>query len=160
MPTITLETSIKSDLETCFDLSRSIDLHQLSTHKTKEKAIAGVTSGLISLNEYVTWEATHFYVRQRLTSKITAFDRPFHFRDEQATGPFQFIRHDHYFEQKGDVVLMKDIFSFQSPLGMLGRMVDYFVLANYLKRFLVERNAVIKEFAETDRWKTVVHHQP
>ena len=60
MPTIELETQIKSDLETCFDLSGSIDLHQISTAKTNERAIDGRTMGLINLNEFVTWEATHF----------------------------------------------------------------------------------------------------
>lgn len=48
MPTIQLETIIDADIKICFDLSRSIDLHQISTAKTNEKAIAGVTAGLIN----------------------------------------------------------------------------------------------------------------
>jgi len=47
MPVITLDTHIRSNIEICFDLSRSIDLHQISTAKTKERAIDGVTRGLI-----------------------------------------------------------------------------------------------------------------
>ncbi|MFX8875810.1 hypothetical protein ABTM97_19785, partial [Acinetobacter baumannii] len=77
------------DIEKCFDLARSIDLHQISTAETNEKAIAGKTNGLINLNETVTWEATHFGIRQKLTSKITKFDRPYHFRDEQVKGAFK-----------------------------------------------------------------------
>lgn len=84
MPTIYLETKIKSSIEICFDLSRSMDLHQISTAKTNEKAIAGKTSGLINPGEYVTWRAKHFGITQNLTSKITAFNKPFHFKDEQA----------------------------------------------------------------------------
>lgn len=80
MPVIELETFINADIETCFDLSRSIDLHSLSTAQTKEKAIKGRTSGLIGAGETVTWQATHFGVHQQLTSKITAYARPFHFR--------------------------------------------------------------------------------
>ena len=72
MSRIELETIIKSDsIETVFDLSRSIDLHTISTKKTKEEAIAGKTSGLISLNETVTWKAKHLGFYQILTSKIT-----------------------------------------------------------------------------------------
>ena len=41
MPAIELETKINSDIETCFDLSRSIDLHQISTAGTNERAISG-----------------------------------------------------------------------------------------------------------------------
>ena len=83
MPVIYLETRIKSTIEICFDLSRSIDLHQISTAKPNEKAIAGRTTGLIGLDEFVTWQAKHFGITQRLKSKITAFNKPFHFRDEQ-----------------------------------------------------------------------------
>ena len=77
MPVIELKTFIKCSIKICFDLSRSIDLHQLSTTQTNEKAIAGKTSGLINLDEFVTWQATHFRIKQKLTSKITAYNRPF-----------------------------------------------------------------------------------
>ena len=99
MPKIELTTYINSTIEICFDLATSIDLHKLSTSRTNEQAIAGIARGLIKLNETVTWEATHFGIRQQLTSKITAYDRPFHFRDEQIKGAFKSIKHDHYFEK-------------------------------------------------------------
>ena len=156
MPTIELETRIKSDINICFDLSRSIDLHKISTAKTKEEAIDGRKSGLINLDEFVTWNATHFGIKQKLTSKITEFNRPFHFRDEQLKGAFKFIIHDHYFETLGDRVKMKDVFSFQSPLGLMGRLIDKIILTDYLTKILKERNAVIKEFAETTKWKSIL----
>lgn len=156
MPTIELETFIKADIEICFDLTRSIDLHTISTSKTNEKAIDGRTKGLIEANEFVTWEATHFGVRQRLTSKITAFEKPFHFRDEQSKGIFKSIQHDHYFEKKNDGTLMKDVFVYEVPFGLIGRIVEQLILTNYLKKFLVERNAIIKEYAETDLYKTLL----
>ena len=117
MPNIILETKINSDIETCFDLSRSIDLHKISTAKTNEIAIDGTISGLINLNEFVTWEATHFGIRQKLTSRISAFESPKYFRDEQIKGIFKFIIHDHYFESQNGITIMKDIFNFQSSFG-------------------------------------------
>ncbi|MFV9484923.1 hypothetical protein ACNI3T_13830 [Christiangramia sp. ASW11-125] len=54
MPRIKLLTHIKANKELVFNLSRSIDLHKISVAKTKEEAIAGVTSGLIGPNESVT----------------------------------------------------------------------------------------------------------
>ncbi|CAN5806307.1 hypothetical protein BH11BAC4_BH11BAC4_14910 [soil metagenome] len=83
MPTIEIETTINASMELYFDLSRSIDLHQISTAATNEKAIDGKTTGLINPGEFVTWQATHFGISQKLTSTITHFNRPFHFRDEQ-----------------------------------------------------------------------------
>lgn len=70
MSKIILNTKIQSDIQTVFDLARDIDLHQKSTFKTGEKAIAGRTSGLIELGETVTWKAKHLGVVQTLTTKI------------------------------------------------------------------------------------------
>ncbi len=157
MPVIVLSTTIKADIQICFDLSRSIDLHKLSTAKTKEEAIEGITCGLIKQGEFVTWEATHFGIRQKLRSRITAFENPFHFRDEQEKGPFKFIKHDHYFEQNADFVIMKDVFEFNSPFGIFGKIFNKLILTTYLTKFLVERNQLIKEFAETEKWKSVLN---
>lgn len=151
MPRIELITDIRSKIEICFDLARSIDLHKISTEKTGEEAIAGKISGLIELNEFVTWRATHFGVSQRLTSKITAFKRPYYFIDEQVKGAFESIRHEHRFDQLGDKVKMTDIFEFQSPFGILGQLFNSLILTKYLRRLLIDRNNVIKEFAETDK---------
>jgi ligand-binding SRPBCC domain-containing protein len=157
MPVIELKTVIKAGIETCFDLSRSIDLHQLSTIQTNEKAIAGKTSGLINLDESVTWKATHFGIRQKLTSKITVYNRPFYFRDEQQKGIFKFFIHDHYFQNKNEMVEMTDIFTFESPFGFAGRLFNKIILTKHLKNWLVKRNALIKEFAETGRWETILN---
>lgn len=97
MPHIKLETIINAPIERCFDLARSIDLHKISTGNTQEEAIAGTTSGLIGLNETVTWRARHFGVRQTLTSKITEFERPHFFVDEMLEGAFKSIYHKHIF---------------------------------------------------------------
>jgi ligand-binding SRPBCC domain-containing protein len=157
MPNIILETPINSDIETCFDLSRSIDLHKISTAKTNEIAIEGTISGLINLNEFVTWEATHFGIRQKLTSRISAFESPRYFRDEQIKGIFKFIIHDHYFESQNGITIMKDVFNFQSSFGFLGKIFDKYVLTKYLTKLLIQRNKIIKEFAETQKWKTILN---
>lgn len=157
MPKIELTTEIYSTIDICFDLSRSIDLHKISTAKTNEEAVAGRTSGIINLNETVTWQATHFGVRQKLTSKITLFDRPNYFTDEQVKGIFKTIKHEHKFEQKRDRVIMTDIFEFQSPCGILGEIFNKLILTNYMKELLIVRNQIIKEFAETEKWKEVLN---
>jgi len=155
MPLICLKTSIKSSIQVCFDLSRSIDLHKISMSGSRENAIAGTTAGLIGLNEFVTWEAIHFGIRQRLTSRITAFDYPNHFRDEQLHGPFKSIVHDHFFEQQGDWTIMKDNFHFESPFGIFGKMANL-ILKSYLTRLLTDRNLVIKNCAESGDWKQII----
>ncbi|MEM1325773.1 MAG: SRPBCC family protein [Bacteroidota bacterium] len=156
MPIIRLETYIEGSIEVVFDLSRSIDLHKYSAQATNEEAIAGVTSGLIGLGESVTWRAKHFGIYQRLTSKITAFQRPDYFVDEMEKGVFKSFKHEHIFEEQEGQTLMIDVFHYISPLGFLGRMADKLFLENYMKAFLEKRNEVIKEVAETDKWKEIL----
>jgi ligand-binding SRPBCC domain-containing protein len=150
MPRIELSTHINAPIEKVFDLSRSIDLHMRSTSKTGEQAIAGRTSGLIELDETVTWRAKHFGIWQHLTSKITAYDRPNLFVDEMVNGAFKSFRHEHHFSVEGEGTLMRDVFVFESPLGIIGRLFNWLILKRYMTGFLVERNGVIKEEAETE----------
>ena len=156
MPIIHLRTEIKAKRTLVFDLSRSIDLHQLSTEHTNETAIAGKTSGLIGLNEWVTWRAKHFGIYQQLTSKITAYDRPNSFTDEMVSGAFKSFRHEHHLEDTEAGTLMRDTFAYRSPLGVLGHLADALFIKRYMTRLLAIRNAVIKEFAESGKWKTVL----
>jgi len=160
MSEIRLETLISAPIERCFDLSRSIDLHKLSLADTREEAIAGVTSGLIGLNEQVTWRARHFGVRQTLTSQINEYNRPHHFRDSMVQGIFRSFDHDHFFEERDGSTLMTDVFAWKSPLGLLGVLADKLFLANYLRRLLQERNRIIKRVAESDQWREILDEFP
>jgi ligand-binding SRPBCC domain-containing protein len=156
MPIIQITTHIKANRKLVFDLSRSLDLHKISTQKSNETAIAGKTSGLIELHESVTWRAKHFGVYQTLSSRITEFNSPEFFTDEMVSGAFKSFKHQHIFEKNGEETLMKDIFDFTSPLGFLGRLADKLVLKKYMTNLLEERNKVIKDYAETDKWKSII----
>jgi ligand-binding SRPBCC domain-containing protein len=148
MPTIYLETSIEAPIERCFDLALSVDLHQHSVGHTQERAIAGVTSGVMHLGDTVTWEAIHFGVRQHLTSQITAYERPYNFTDEMVRGAFHSLTHVHEFLPRASGVLMVDRFCFRAPLGPLGWIAEQLVLTRYMRRLLLTRNHVLKEMAE------------
>jgi|TARA_B110000240_G_C13415284_1_gene417027 ligand-binding SRPBCC domain-containing protein len=157
LPTIKLTTEINNTtIEIVFDLIRSIDLHKISADKSHEEAIAGKTSGLISLNETVTWRAKHLGFTQELTSKITAYVFPFFFADEMVKGAFKSFRHEHYLTQKNGKVIVKDVFKYESPFGFLGKLADTLFLERYMTTFLKERNLVIKNFAESDKWKKLL----
>lgn len=156
MPVIELFTKINAPIEICFDLARSIDLHRISTSHTSEEAISGVTSGLIGPNEYVTWRATHFGIKQTLTSKITSFERPYYFVDEQVQGAFKSIYHVHKFEAENGQVTMIDHFEYTSPFGIFGELFNQLILTSYLRKLLLKRNEIIKFYAETDQWKLVL----
>jgi ligand-binding SRPBCC domain-containing protein len=159
MPTFTVTSFINNKIEIVFNLSRSIDLHVISTAKTNEKAIAGVTSGLINLHESVTWEANHLFKKRYFTSKITAFNFPYSFTDEMQKGDLKNFSHQHIFEKKDEGTLMKDIIYLEAPYGLLGKFVMWIFLKNYFRKLLVERNKVIKEYAENEKWKIVLNQK-
>ncbi|MDR3697095.1 SRPBCC family protein [Mucilaginibacter sp.] len=145
---IELSTTINAPIERCFDLARSIDLHLESTKQTGEQAIAGRTSGLIGLDETVTWQAKHFGIRQKLTVKITRFEYPNYFTDEMVEGAFKSFRHDHLFFNINGQTTMKDVFDFESPVWWLGKLANFLFLTRYMCKLLVIRNQVIKQVAE------------
>jgi ligand-binding SRPBCC domain-containing protein len=148
MPVIRLVTKIKAPIERCFDAARSIDVHAKAASKTKERAVAGVTSGLIGLGETVTWEAVHFGIKQRLTTQITKYERPYFFVDEMVKGVFHSFTHVHKFQSAHGGTLMFDEFDYTSPLGPLGRLADKLFLERYMRSFLQERAACLKQVAE------------
>ena len=149
MPTIKLTTDIAAPIQIVFDLARSIDLHEKSTSQTNEKAIAGRTSGMIELGETVTWEATHFFIRQQLSAKIVEFERPTHFRDSMISGAFLRFDHDHFFEHSDRGTLMTDVFDFTSPLGPLGQIANWLFVTRHMRRLLWIRDQQIKSVAES-----------
>ena len=156
MSTIHLTYVINAPIERVFDLGRSIDLHTISTKRSNEKAIAGVMKGLINLNETVTWQAFHLFKQRRFTSKITAFERPFYFKDEMQKGDFKKFSHDHFFKALGGKTEMSDKIILESPYGIIGKIVTRLFLKNYITTFLKERNETIKEYAETEKWRTIL----
>lgn len=149
MAAFRIETTIAAPIEACFDLSRDIDFHVRTMAESGERAVAGRTSGLIELGESVTWEAKHLGVRQRLTARITAFDRPNHFRDEMTAGAFRSLVHDHRFEERDGRTVMVDTLTFRSPFGPLGWLVDRLFMRHYLYRLLSLRCVRIRCEAET-----------
>jgi ligand-binding SRPBCC domain-containing protein len=157
MSTIHLTTFISAPIERVFDLSRSINLHKISTAHTNEEAIAGVTTGLINKNETVTWRAKHLFKTRQYTSIISEMQSPIFFIDEMQKGDFKSLRHEHHFKQVDNGTIMIDVLNFESPYGIIGKWFNKIYLKNYLQKFIIQRNVVIKEYAETEKWKAILN---
>jgi ligand-binding SRPBCC domain-containing protein len=140
MPHIRMETDIRASVEACFELSLSVDAHSESMRQSGEKAVAGVTSGVMGLGDTVTWRARHFGVPFRMTSRISLYEAPHRFVDEQVSGPFASWHHEHQFEVIDGGTRMVDLVDFASPVGPVGRLVDRLALTDYMTRLLQQRN--------------------
>jgi ligand-binding SRPBCC domain-containing protein len=156
MAKIHLTSFIAAPVNLVFDLSRSINLHQISTASTNEKAIDGVLNGLINKDETVTWQAKHLFKTRLFTSKITAMQSPDFFIDEMVKGDFKSFQHEHHFKATGNGTIMIDLVKFESPYGIMGKIVNSLFLRSYIEKFLIKRNAVIKDYAETEKWKAIL----
>ena len=148
MPSIIHEIYIEAPISICFDLARDVDIHMETASHTKEKAIAGVTSGVMEKGDEVTWEATHFGRKQQLTAKIIEMEKPYRFTDAMIKGAFHSFIHTHEFSESGSGTIMKDRFVYRSPLGILGILADKLFLEKYMEDFIVNRALALKNMAE------------
>jgi len=142
-------TVIAAPPETVFGAALSIDAHLASMARSGERAVAGVTTGRIGLGECVTWRARHFGVPWTMTSRITEFDEPVRFVDEQQDGPFTRFRHEHSFTAAGAGTQMVDLVSFRAPGGPVGWIAERVLLGWYLRRLIRQRNDYLKTSIET-----------
>ena len=110
----------------------------------------------MGLGDQVTWRARHLGVWQELTSRITAFDRPHHFRDTMVRGAFARFDHDHFFTPADNGTLLRDVFEYRAPLGPLGWVAERLFLTAYMRRFLLARMRELKTLAESAAWVELV----
>ncbi|MCA1064949.1 SRPBCC family protein [Rossellomorea aquimaris] len=148
MPIIKHAIYIDAPANVCFDLARNVEVHTETTKKTNERAVDGVTVGLMEKGDTVTWEATHFGIKQKLTAKIVEMERPYTFTDVMVKGAFHSFTHTHEFIESGTGTMMKDTFSYTSPLGILGKLADVLFLEKYMRNFIVNRAVELKKIAE------------
>jgi len=150
MVKVEVETVISAPIEKCFDLARSLSAHVATTSHTRERAVSDHDRDLLELGDVVTFEATHLGVRQKLSSRIVAVDRPNHFADEMTQGAFHHLRHTHHFESLPDGRTgMTDVLEFESPFGPIGGLVDRLFLRAYMKKFVTRKGLALKELAES-----------
>jgi ligand-binding SRPBCC domain-containing protein len=75
---------------------------------------------------------------------------------EMLEGAFKKLHHQHVFKKQENKTFMTDIFVFEAPLGIFGKLFSKFFLKEYMKGFLVLRNRTIKEIAEGNDWQQLV----
>ncbi|MFC5653410.1 cell division protein [Paenibacillus solisilvae] len=161
MVIVQTKIQINAPLELCFDMARDIDLHTKTVWKhTGEIAIAGRMSGRIEADEQVTFEATHFLVRQRLTSRIIEFNKPYVFVDQMVSGAFKSLNHRHEFTAIDNHTLMMDELKFEAPYGLLGKAAEALILKRYMRNFLLHRNLQLKTLAEEIHVRTQSNSKP
>lgn len=132
-----------------FDLTLDVDVHTASLPASRETATTSTGRRQLALGDEVTFHARHFGLPWRMTSRITAYERPYHFVDEQTRGPFRALRHEHHFQDlDGGRTQMTDRMTISAPLGPLGAVMTWALIGPYLRRLLIQRAAHITYLAQ------------
>ena len=159
MPTLHLTSFIAAPQDIVFDLNRNISLHKISMEHVKEEAVGGVTSGLVNKEDTVTWKGKHLFKTRYFTSKITEM-KPFEtFTDKMVKGDFKFFEHQHFFKPAENGTIVIDIIKYETPYGFIGELVNKFYLSSYLEKLISHRNKVIKQYAETEKWRALLSNR-
>lgn len=156
MPYIHVTTFIAAPQQVVFDLSRHIGLHKISQQNYGEDVVNGVAAGLIKEGESVTWKAKHLWKERMMTVTISEMKPSSYFEDVMTKGDFLSFSHKHHFKQIVNGTIMIDELSFETPYKFIGDLVNRFYLKHYMKKLLEERNAVIREYAEGNKWKALL----
>src|SRR5262245_57775707 len=135
-------------------------MHVRSTAGTGELVVGGRMSGLLEVGEEVTWRARHLGLWLTLTSRITALDWPERFRDVMVQGPLARMEHDHSFSVEDGATVMRDVFEFTAPWGLLGRAAEVMFLTGHFRRFLLARNRELRSVAESETWREYLPAAP
>ena len=148
MGRIVRETRIAAPRERVFDLARHVEAHVATM---PEERAEGAT-GLLELGDCVTFHQRQFGVPFSLTAEVTEMEPPRRFADEQLSGVFGSLVHEHTFEQRGEETVMGDDVRFTMPLGPRGRLGGP-VARRRLGRLVDYHATALKELAEGDEWR-------
>ena len=140
MPTLILESLIKAPVDLCFDLIRDPRIQADPGPKT---------SGPFELGQTVTFESSRFGIRQKLTVKVTEFERPNRFVDDLVDGKFREFKHVHEFKGRDAGTLIRDTVTWISSLGPFTRVLDKLVVRRHLRNLITNRNGRLREIAES-----------
>ena len=150
MTVIELITVIDAPIETCFELSLSLDLELKAARAHHIRAVSGVTAGIIGPGQQVVWKTKQFGITVSHMSEITGFQRPHFFQDSMVRGIFKAFQHDHFFQSLGvRQTEMRDRLSFSMPFWLMGIISERLVMRPRLIHLLELRNNLIKETAQS-----------
>jgi hypothetical protein len=84
-------------------------------------------------------------------SRITEYEPPFLFGDEQVKGPFRLWRHRHSFHPSEEGTLVSDEVQYALPLGPVGSFVHKAIVSGQLKEIFRYRQKALSEIISHGR---------
>lgn len=85
-------------------------------------------------------------VKVHWTTEITHVKEPYYFVDEQRFGPYALWHHQHHFREVEGGVEMVDEVNYAIPLGILGRMANWFFVERQVRSIFEYRRKVLAQY--------------
>ena len=156
MPTIHLTTFIAAPIERVFDLSRNVTIYKTLVQGRNETMSSGAVSNVVAHGETMTFHAKHFGKTRLVTTRVVALQKPSSFVQEQVKGDLLHFKHEHYFRSVENGTILIDMIDFEGPRDIIGKVIGKLYLKSYLEKFINKRNALIRQYAESEKWRAVL----
>ena len=156
MPTIHLTTFIAAPVERVFDLSRNLAIYKALIQGRKEKLSSGAASNLMTHGETLTFQAKHFGKTRLVTTRVMDLKKPSALVQEQVKGDLLHFKHEHHFKAVENGTILIDLINFAGPRDFIGKVIGKLYLKRYFEAYLNKRNSLIRQYAETEKWRAVL----
>ena len=156
MPTIHLTTFIAGYIERVFDLARHLTIYKALMQGRNETMSSDAASNLVNHGETITFHAKHLGKTRLVTTRVVALQKPNTFVQEQVKGDLLHFKHEHYFKVVDNGTILIDMIDFDGPRDVIGKVIGKLYLKKYLERFVNRRNALIQQYAESEKWRAVL----
>jgi len=138
------------------DLSRHMLLQKKAMEKIGARQIRGVSSGLLSDNEIVLWAIRMWRKEVFFSLKITESTAGHFIREEMMQGGLESFKHLRHFKHIQNGTLVIDEIFYTMPKKFWSVWIDRLWLNKTLYTLLEERNKILRDYAETNKWKALL----
>jgi ligand-binding SRPBCC domain-containing protein len=156
MFSIHLTTFIKAPIDRVFNLCRNSTIFKKALNGKNETLTAGATDILVKPGDTLTIFAKHFGKTRSLTLRITEMENQQKFVEEQVKGDLKSYRHEHHFMQVENGTIVIDLVEMEEPRDAIGSILGKLFLKNYFEKILSKRNELVRQYAESDKWRAVM----
>ena len=156
MAKIHVTTFVNAPAKRVYDLSRSVNLFQISSSANFEKYIEGLITGLVNENDTIVYQAKHFSRSRNLTLKIISLNIPHQITIQLLMKGFTSFQHNLYFKAIKNGSFLIDIIEYETSFGLIGKLLDKIFIKNHINKLLLHRNEIIKQYAETSKWTEIL----
>lgn len=156
MPKIHLTSFIQAPVERVFNLSRHLAIRKLALQQGREQILSSSSDSLVQQGETITLRARHLGKTREITARIVDISQPERFTEEQVKGDLKSYRHECHFKPAENGTILIDVVEYEGPRDLLGSIASALFLKSYLESMLKKKNDLIRQYAESEKWKAVL----